>query len=204
KLLHRTELAALEPELQPFWAYGAACLGPALTGFAEWVVDGTRAVSSTRALCLMREGELLADMVNAAAEYMGAGVRAEPVWLSRQVCARASIVEASVRELRALLMRRRPPTVRQLCETVGVDVETSPRLRERADTRLDDAAAVDEALTELSSDPELRSAMVNNGRVLRERVVDYLRRRAPEGEDRVVLVDLGWGGTIQALVDRLL
>jgi len=101
-------------------------------------------------------------------------------------------------------MRRRPPTVRQLCETVGVDVETSPRLRERADTRLDDAAAVDEALTELSSDPELRSAMVNNGRVLRERVVDYLRRRAPEGEDRVVLVDLGWGGTIQALVDRLL
>ena len=45
--------------LQPFWAYGAACLGPALAGFGEWVVETTRATGSTKALCLMREGELL-------------------------------------------------------------------------------------------------------------------------------------------------
>jgi FMN phosphatase YigB (HAD superfamily) len=204
KLLHRTELDALEPELRPFWAYGAACLGPALAAFAEWVVERTEAAGSPRALCLMREGELLAELVNGAAGYTGADVRAEPVWLSRHVCARASVIEGTERELRALLVRRRPPTVRQLCETVGVDVEISARLRDRADARLDDAAAVDEVLAELTSDPELRSTMVNSARVLRERVVEYLRRRTAGGEDALVLVDLGWGGTIQSLLQDLL
>ena len=204
KILHRTELEALDPELRPFWAYGAACLGPVLTAFAEWIVESTQATGSSRAFCLMREGALLAGLVNSAADYMGANVRAEPIWLSRHVCARASIVEGSERELRTLLVRRRPPTVRQLCETVGVDVETSASLRERADARLDDAAAVDRALRELTSDPELRSAMVNNGRVLRERIIEYLRRRRPEGEAQITLVDLGWGGTIQTLLQQLL
>jgi hypothetical protein len=114
------------------------------------------------------------------------------------------VVEGTERELRALLVRRRPPTVRQLCETVGVDVETSASLRTRADARLDDAAAVDRALAELTSDPELRATMVNNGRVLRERVSEYVRRRAPDGDARFTLVDLGWGGTIQTLLQALL
>jgi FMN phosphatase YigB (HAD superfamily) len=204
KVLHRTELEALDPELRPFWAYGAASLGPALAAFGEWIVETTAAAGSTRAFCLMREGELLAGLVNAAADYMVANVRAETIWLSRHVCARASVVEGTERELRALLVRRRPPTVRQLCETVGVDVETSPSLRERADTRLDDAAAVDRVVAELTADPELRAAMVNSGRVLRERVLEYLRRRAREDEDQFVLVDLGWGGTIQTLLQQLL
>jgi hypothetical protein len=43
KILHRTELEALDPELKPFWGYGAASLGPALTAFAEWIVETTQA-----------------------------------------------------------------------------------------------------------------------------------------------------------------
>jgi FMN phosphatase YigB (HAD superfamily) len=204
KLLHRTELEALDEELRPFWAYGAACLGPALAGFGEWVVERTRAAGAERAHCLMREGELLSQVVNSAADYMGADIRAEPIWLSRHVCARASLVEGSARELRTLLVRRRPPTVRQLCETVGLDVEQSAGLRDRADARLDDAAAVDGVIAELTSDPELRAAMVANGRVLRERIVESIRQRVPEGQDSMVLVDLGWGGTIQTLLQQLL
>jgi FMN phosphatase YigB (HAD superfamily) len=203
KLLHRTELEQLAPELKPFWAYGAACLGPALTGFAEWVVESTAAVGSAEAHCLMREGELLAELVDGAAGYLGAEVRGRPIWLSRHVCARASIFEGSERELRTLLVRRSPPTVRQLCETLGVDTESSPKLREIAGARLDDVATQDATFAELSSDPELRQSIVNSARVLRERVMEYLRREAGEAA-RLVLVDLGWGGTIQSLVHQLL
>jgi FMN phosphatase YigB (HAD superfamily) len=204
KVLHRTELEAFDPELRPFWQYGAACLGPALTGFAEWVVETTQARGFDRTLCLMREGELLATLVNAAADYMGADVRAEPIWLSRHVCSRAAIVEASESELREFLVRRRPPTVRELCETVGVEVETSARLRDRADARLDDITAVNEVIAELASDPELRATIVTGGRVLRDRVIEYLGRHIEEGDTGIVLVDLGWGATIQQLLERLL
>jgi FMN phosphatase YigB (HAD superfamily) len=204
RLLQRTELDALDEELRPFWSYGAVCLGPALTAFAEWVVERTEAAGASRALCLMREGELLSRLVNDAAAYLDSEVSAEPVWLSRQVLARASVVEGSERELRALLMRRRPPTVRQLCETVGVDVELSAALRARPDARLDDAAAVDEVLRELTADPELRQAMVSRARLLRDRISAYVKRHQPEGEPNLVLVDLGWGGTIQTLLQQLL
>src|SRR3954453_4802435 len=191
KLLHRTELEQLAPELKPFWAYGAACLGPALTGFAEWVVESTAAVGSQTAHCLMREGGLRAGRVAAAAGSLGADVSGKPIWLSRHVCARASIFEGSERELRTLLQRRRPPTVRQLCETLGVDVESSAKLRDKADARLDDVTTLDATFAELSADPELRQAIVNSARVLRERVMEYMRREAGEAE-RLVLVDLGW------------
>src|SRR3954469_8005458 len=213
KLLHRTELDQLAPELQPFWAYGAACLGPALTGFAEWVVESTASVGSGTAHCLMREGELLAELVDGAGSYMGLEGRGKPIWLSRHVCARASIFEGSERELRTLLVRRRPPTVRQLCETLGVDVDSSAKLRETAGARLDDVATLDATFAELSTDPELRQAIVTSARQLRERVMAYLRREAGEGEgaggeagtpERLVLVDLGWGGTIQSLLHQLL
>src|SRR3954464_222301 len=103
-----------------------------------------------------------------------------------------------------LPQRRRPPTVRQLCETVGVDVNESADLRDTADSRLDDAAAVDRVLALLTSDPELRAAMVNTARSLRERVIAYLNAQAPEGEPGVTVVDLGWGGTIQSLLQNLL
>src|SRR3954447_13378474 len=202
KLLHRTELDQLAPELQPFWAYGAACLGPALTGFAEWVVESTASVGSGTAHCLMREGELLAELVDGAASYMGLEVRGKPIWLSRHVCARASIFEGSERELRTLLVRRNPPTVSELCETLGVDVESSAALRDTARTRLDDVATRDATFATLSSDPELRSTIVNGARVLRERVMEYLRRETA-GEERLVLVDLVGGGTIQSLLHQL-
>ncbi|MEA2459071.1 MAG: hypothetical protein QOC95_2043 [Thermoleophilaceae bacterium] len=204
KVLHRTELQALDEELRPFWSYGAACLGPAFTAFAEWVVERADAAGASKALCLMREGELLSTLVTEAAAYLGSGVTGDPVWLSRQVLARASVVEGTERELRALLVRRRPPTVRQLCETAGVDVELSAALRARAEVRLDDAAAVDEVLAELTADPELRAAMVSRGRALRERISAYLAQHVPEGEQNLMLVDLGWGGTIQTLLQNLL
>ena len=95
--------------LRPFWAFGAGSLGPPLAAFADWVVEQARDAGCSRAFCLMREGQLLAALVNQARGQ--AGPVAEPLWLSRQVCARASIVEGTRRELEALFVRRRLPTL---------------------------------------------------------------------------------------------
>ena len=204
KVLHRRELAVLPEELRPYWRYGAAHLGPSLTGLAEYVHERARDIGVSKAFCLMREGELLARMVNAAAPYVGSDVVAEPLWVSRQVCARASIFEGTEPELRALLSRRRPPTVRELCATLAVDVEASPLLLRHADARMNEAALADEVFAELHSNPDLRVPMVGEARRLRERVLAYVRSKLPEGETDLLLVDLGWGGTIQTLLQRIL
>ncbi|MDQ4047848.1 MAG: HAD hydrolase-like protein, partial [Actinomycetota bacterium] len=204
KVLHRRELRDLPENLRGFWEYGAASLGPAFTGFAEWVVERVSERGADRVFCLMREGEVLSRLVGTASAYMGADVTAEPIWLSRQLCSRAAIQDCTPGELAGLLRRRQRPTVGELCRTLEVDVELVPTLRTRADLRLTDERLAEEVLRTLAYDPELRIQILASSHALRERLVEYVRSRIGPDEHRVLLVDLGWGATIQSLLARVL
>jgi hypothetical protein len=204
KVWHRSALGALPDELHPFWRYGATSLGPVLTGFGEWVVARTEEVGSSTAMCMMREGAVLAELVNNAAAYLGSGVRAEPIWLSRQVCARAAIRSGSREELSRLLSRRKAPALREFCATLGVDVEELPGFRSRAEARLNDDVLADELLDALSSDADRRGRILDGARTQRERLLRYVEKVMPAGDPRLVLVDLGWAGTIQSLLQQVL
>jgi hypothetical protein len=204
KVLHRRELAELPEELRPFWTYGAVALGPAFAGFAEWALTRAAAAGATRAFCLMREGDLLSGLLNTAEGYLNTGVTAEPLWLSRQVTARAAIFEGHTWELRALLSRRRAPTVAEFCATLGVSPGASPLLEANASARLNEGALARDVIEEMASNPDLRGPIVAHSALLRERVVAYVEGLRPKGERNLVLVDLGWGGTIQRQLQSIL
>jgi FMN phosphatase YigB (HAD superfamily) len=204
KVLHRRELQELPEELRTFWRYGATALGPAFAGFAEWVQLRAAGAGVSKVFCLMREGDLLSDLVRNAGAYLNTGVAAEPIWLSRQVCARAAIFEGHTWELRDLLSRRSPPTVREFCGTLGVGVDESELLAANADARLNDGPLAEEVIAELASNPDLRGPIVARAKLLRDRVVAYVDKLLPEGEANMVVVDLGWGGTIQRKLQDIL
>jgi len=204
KVLHRVEREAQPPELAPFWAFGAAALGPALTGFADWVQERAADAGASKAFCMMREGRLLADMVNAASPAVSSPVRAEPIWLSRQVCARASIVDGTPEELNGLFQRRRMPSVAEFCSTLGVEASEVPGFAHMPGARLHQAGLAVRLVEQITLHPTLRTRIVAQSAELRGRIVRYLESVCPPGEERLVLVDLGWGATIQTLVDGLL
>ncbi len=204
KVLHRQEPRELPEDLRGFWEYGAASLGPAFTGFAEWVVERAQERTADRVFCLMREGELLSRLVNVASSYMGADVSAEPIWLSRHLCSRAAIQDCTPAELAGLLRRRQRPTVRELCRTLEVDVELVPALRTRAELRLTDQRLAEDVLRTLAYEPELRIQILASAHALRARLVEYVRSRIGPDERRILVVDLGWGATIQSLLARVL
>ena len=91
KVLNRVECRTQPPELRPSWRFGAASLGAPLAGFAEWVVDCADEAGTSRVLCMMPAGRLMAQMVNAAASSVGSDVTAEAVGISAEGCARASV-----------------------------------------------------------------------------------------------------------------
>jgi len=204
KVAHRREVRALPEELRPFWRYGAVALGPAFCGFATWVQERAAAVGARRVHCFMREGTLLARLVNAAGDALDGAVHAEPLWLSRQVLARAAIREANAEELARLLVRRSAPTVRGVCATLGLDVARIPKLAPHADGRLDDLGLRDDVLRVLTTDPELRTHIMASGAQARDRVLRYLDRVRGDDEGPLVLVDVGWQGTVQSLLNRVL
>jgi len=204
KVLHRTEHAHQPAELKPYWTFGAACLGPPLAGFAEWVHERAHDAGASKVFCMMREGELLSRMIRMAAPAARHPVESEPIWLSRQVCARATIVSGTAAELSSLLQRRRMPTAGELCRTLGLDVEDVPGFERRPEARLDEPYVAEKLIGTLSSDPDLRASIVSASAELRSRIVRYVEGLRPPGEERVVLVDLGWGATIQFLLEGVL
>ena len=204
KVLHRTEGTGQPAELAPFWRFGAAALGPPMAGFTEWVHHRAAEAGVSKVFCMMREGRLLSDLINAAAPGADSPVAAEPIWLSRQVCARASIVHGTAEELDALFQRRRMPTVAEYCRTLGIEPAEVEGFEALPGARLGEPFLARRLVDSIVADTELRGRIVSSSSALRARLMRYLEQLRPPGEDRMVLVDLGWGATIQTLLDRLL
>jgi len=187
----------------PYWRFGATVLGPVFTAYAEWVHARARAEGVGTVYCVMREGEFLSRLVNGARAYLGSPVEARQLWLSRQVCSRACILEASGDELVTFLNRRAAPTVEELLGALGVDLARVPALHGDAGARLDDTDVVARVVESVTALPDVRTTIVANAATLRTRLVDHLLRTV-DADGPIMLVDLGWGGTIQAALDMAL
>ncbi|MDQ4067958.1 MAG: hypothetical protein M3203_00525 [Actinomycetota bacterium] len=204
KTLGRRDDLGVEGRSNGYWAFGASVFGPVFTAFAEWVHRRAQAEGVDTVYCIMREGEFLTRLVNGAKGYLGSPVWARPLWLSRQVCSRAAIGEATTDELSDFLHRRVPPTLRSFCASVGVELAELPDLNLDGDPRLDDPELAHRLLKGLTEQPELRKAILSRAGTLRGRLVDYVLNTVGTTEKPLVLVDIGWGGTIQMGLDRSL
>lgn len=201
KTLRRAEGAALPASEQPWWAVGAAVFGPVLTGFAEWVHDRAAAVEASRLFCLMREGAFLAPLLETARHQRQAGAEVSTLWASRQVCSQAAVVKASAKELDIFLRRRQAPTLAEACAGLGLALAQLPDLAARAGDRLDAPALRRRFIGSVTEDDELRETVCRYCSTVRRRLVGHMVGRVGRRTGQVVLVDLGWGTTIQAAFD---
>jgi predicted HAD superfamily hydrolase len=203
KLEHRAELTQTPSALQPFWRFGAQVYGPVLTGFAEWVHERTREAGASTAFCLMREGGFLSELVNAGAPAVAEPVQARPLWINRDLCTRAAIGAGTREELLPLFFRRTTPTLREVLRSLGLEPNDLPRFATHADTRMDDPITRELVLEELTTNEPVRERIAARSRVLREKLVAYVERECGT-EGPIVVVDLGWGATIQQRLVRAL
>lgn len=203
KVAVRAEGRSLPLSLQPFWQAGALVYGPVLSGFAEWVQERGGELGAHSLHCFMREGEFLAPLIDRAGEYLGLAPRAQRLWLNREVLAAASLGDASGSELGALLTRRRAPTVQQLLHTVGLSLADLPRYASHANTSLDDPVVRNNLFDAIEDDAVIQSRILEYARTQRERIVRYVEQLL-DGQDRLFVVDLGWAGGAQAMLNNVL
>jgi FMN phosphatase YigB (HAD superfamily) len=202
KTVARADLAALDEPLRPYWRYGASVLGPVLSGYAAWVHERAAREGIERVHCVMREGQFLSGLINDARLDLDSPVAAEPIWLSRLAVARAAITAVDESELLTLLERRVRPTLREFASSLGLEVAQLPELRTLAENRLDDESLVRMTMDHILSRPHLVGAIRAMAAGARARLIAGLRRAVGEGTRQLVLVDLGWGGTVQHHLDR--
>jgi FMN phosphatase YigB (HAD superfamily) len=199
QLLRSPEHAALSPTLASYWRWGATVLGPILTGFAEWVHARLAELDESRVWCPMREGPFLAQFLGGAIEQSERPIDIRTLWLNRAVCGRAALTDITRASLLRVAGMRRTPTTAELLESVGLRVSDLPGLSSHAGTAVDDHVVQELLFDTLIEDEALRARALAAAALTRERVCAMLRREL-DGASRLTLVDVGWGGSVPALL----
>ena len=184
--------------------FGAGVFGPALTGFAEWVATSCAERGVRTVWCPMREGELLSDLVNQAARVRGLDLVARPLWLSRNVAWMATVDELDADAVSDLITRSYGATVRNLLASLSLRPGDVPALAAHLDRVLDDSGFVEQVASALVEAPHVRHRLATAAVGKRRRLVRALREAGALDDPELVLVDLGWGATIQLQLARAL
>ncbi|MEU8798982.1 HAD family hydrolase [Spirillospora sp. NPDC048819] len=191
------------------WRYGAAVLGPVLTGFAEWAAGKAHEAGTRRLWCSMREGELLSRLINEAARARGWDVEARPVWLSRFVTSLAGLDPHDTDAVHAFIRTGYRLTVRQALSVLKLQPGDVPALATELDTVIDNGDIADRVARALTETPHLCNRLAVTVTAAREHMIKSLRDAgalddAALAGGELTLVDLGWGGTIQYQLARAL
>jgi FMN phosphatase YigB (HAD superfamily) len=179
----------------PYERWGAGVLGPVVAGFGDWVASRCAALEAGPVLCLMREGRVFKQVLDA----LGTGLATRELYVSRYVMRKAAIFTANRKELEDFVYRpspqKRVTILRQLgLETEGVDPSEVLTPKQTHDL-----------IRQICGDPALREIVARDGARARAALLAHLERVAGTPlPRRLILVDLGYQGTIQECLQRVL
>lgn len=186
------------------WRYGASVIGPVLTGFAEWVAWKAHEAGTKVLWCPMREGDLLSELVNNAAKTRGWELEAKPIWLSRHVTSLACLDTFDEDSVHEFIRRSYQLTVRQLLSILHLRAGDVPGLASELNTVIDNGGIAEKVSIALTETPHLQNRLKGTMTAARERLLRSLKAAGALESPDLTLVDLGWGGTIQAQLAKAL
>ena len=177
--------------------WGAGVLGPLVTGFCDWVAERCAGLGIADALCLMREGRILRQVL----EARGGGPAAHELFASRYVALKAAILDGDEREIARFVARPSAQPRSKLLRQLGLEpADLGP---EGDDAMLAPAAALALA-RRVARDPALRRKVVRSSAAARRNLLRHVEAALGAGGPRTVaVVDLGYRGTIQEALQRI-
>ena len=186
--------------------FGQAVVGPVLVAFLDWVIDHVARLPSPAVLGLLREGGFLLDLLQERARRRG--LAEDAVFGKIAVSRRSTAVLAmsktpTAAELFAGVPGRNSISLRTYLGDLGLVPEDLPAdLRpERVSAGCPRARAVAE---HVAADRRLRAKVQKHAAAARREFFAYMAQALEEVPESapVCLVDVGWGGSIQKILDR--
>ncbi len=197
---HRAALAMGEPQISdPAEALGFSVIGPVLHAFERWLQQEAADLQAERGgtvhwLFLMRDGLLPMRMHEAASS----GTKSHPVEISRFTAVGAALTsEAAVERY---LHYEVGSNVEKLAKQLLNDAEAKVVLKGLPEQRGRTPAFLREVRK-----PHRMKQIIRMGRAFADRLVAHVRGIAdPQPGDTLMLVDLGYNGSVQNEIDALL
>jgi predicted HAD superfamily hydrolase len=177
--------------------WGIGVLGPVVTGYAEWVAQRCRELSIGTALCLMREGRILRQ----ALDSVVSGLAARELYISRYAARKAAIFGPTEEEVLAFV--RRPSAVARgkLLHDLGLDASDLSEERRREPLSPDETVRL---VRRLLADRAARRRILASSEQARSGLLAHVRPLLAGCGPAAAVVDLGYNGTIQQCLQRIL
>jgi FMN phosphatase YigB (HAD superfamily) len=185
----------LAPDGPVLEAIGSICLAPLLAGFCAWLRLEIERLSPSRVLYLARDGAIMKwAMDHLAPEHAGRGVFA---WASRRALLLPAVTDLTEEAAAYLIRHSANRSMGDILEGLRLprDCVENPDLIVRTDA---DKAAMRQTLMRMA--PEL----TDRAREERATLLAYLASLGVERGKRVLLVDIGWRGSMQWALQTLL
>lgn len=197
---HRPERAA--------WRIGYRTLGPLMLGFAQWIGAQVRIHDARRVVFLLRDG-LLFERICRIAAVLPEGVEVSVMPSSRRAALLPALLTDPQWVLPQLLAGVGQRPIREFLDRLGVDAGEFRAslaragvsdLERRVDARLPD----DNALVQrLFTAPDVVRALTVVAMRERDALLLALQRVGLRDSSPSLVVDLGWNGTIQKALHRV-
>lgn len=178
--------------------------GPIFLGLVQWIVSEIRRDPPETVLFCARDGRFLHTVFERLSREK-ALPPARYFEVSRRALAFPTIREMDERNLHILCANNAPLPVAEFFTRLGIDITRYPAELERAGLRPDTEVYDDDSRERIRELFLLLSSVVlGAAQAEREILVAYLRQCGALDARDLVLVDIGWGGTLQqALADVL-
>lgn len=200
--------SARDHEDQVAWETGTSILGPAMAGYADWVHRRTAELGIERALCIMREGRFLKELLESVApSRRNPSLHPELLWASRAAIARANIAQGTPKELSAMFKRACVPSLAEAARTLGIEPSVVPlaaELDDNAAQRGGNADLLARFLNTVLSQPELVEQIRQTSARRRANFVAHLREALGGVTGDVAYVDVGFSGSNQESLQKLI
>lgn len=190
------------------WRIGYRSLGPLMLGFAQWIARQAREHEAQRVVFMLRDG-LLFERICAAARVLPPDVQVMTMPSSRRAAVLPALLSDAEWALPQLLAGVGQRPIREYLDRLGVPAHTFAASLARAgvrdlDQRVDARLPGDNALVQrLFTAPDVVKALAAVAARERDALLVALQRAGLRDTTPSLLVDLGWNGTIQKALHRV-
>ena len=209
-LAKQTRLSRLEHKAYERAVYelGASFAGPVLTAFVLWTLQTAHAHGIKRLYFIARDGQILYQIAQKLIGRLGLDIDLRYLYGSRHAWFLPSLSDLTSHDVDWLTMRHSYLSLRVIANRTGMDADY---LRERfasqtnAPVELDqDISRFDREVKELLSTPEVKARILEGAARKRPLVAGYLRQEGLLDDVPFSIVDLGWRGTLQRAVTKVI
>jgi len=199
---------AADHDDQVAWETGTSVLGPVMAGYSDWVHERAAELGITRALCIMREGRFLKELIDSVAPARrNPALQCELLWASRAAIARANIAQGTAEEMATMFSRACIPSVAEAARTLGIEQSAVPMAAEldsHAAQRGGNPDLLERFLNAVLSSPALVGQIRHAAARRRANFVAHLREALGGVTGEVAYVDVGFSGSNQENLQKLI